>query len=42
MINDFIQSGIAQNLGSGLEKRGGGPPALNCLFMTFYLLALHL
>ena len=41
-VDDFIQSGMAQNFGSDFEKRGGGSPALNYLFMIFYLLAFHL
>ena len=40
-VDDFIQSGTDKKFGSGLEKTGGGPPALNYLFMIFYLLAFH-
>ena len=40
-VDDFIQSGTAQKFGSGLEETGGGPPALNYLFMIFYFLAFH-
>ena len=37
-VDDFIQSGTAQNFGSGLEKRSGGPSALIYLwFFTFWL-----